>query len=95
MSTIKLPSNLEPYRSEIDTYLRELPRLIEEGEEGRHVLIKGDRTYGIWDTYADGVQHGLMTFDDDHFLVQVVSEMDRKRIEQYRHSADHATGAVA
>ena len=37
---IRVPDNLKPLETEILTYMRELPRLLAEGHEGRHVLIK-------------------------------------------------------
>lgn len=95
MNAMKLPQPMEPYRKEIETYLRELPRLLEDGEDGRHVLIKGDTIHGVWDTYADGVQHGLLTFQDRHFLVQPISRTEMKRIELYRKNESCMAGAVA
>ena len=65
-----LPTELEPLRQEIQTFLRILPRLIEEEQEGRYVVIRGDETFDTWDTYADAVQFGLSKFEDGRFLAQ-------------------------
>ncbi len=49
---------LKLYEREIATYLRELPRLLEEGHAGRHALVKGDVILSIWDTQGDAIQAG-------------------------------------
>ena len=46
----------EVFRDEIATYLRELPRLVEEGHAGRHAVIKGNEIVSIWDTQRDAMQ---------------------------------------
>ena len=55
-------TSIDPIRTEIRTYIRELPRLLAEGQEGRHVLIKGDEVVSIWDTADDCYQAGCERF---------------------------------
>jgi len=55
-------NSLEPIKAEIRTYLRELPRLLAEGHEGRHALIHGDAVLSIWDTFDDAHQAGAEKF---------------------------------
>ena len=35
-----LPAELEPLRTELGVYYRELPRLQEEGAEGKYAVVK-------------------------------------------------------
>jgi hypothetical protein len=68
----EFPEKLAPLRAELETYYRELPRLLEEGEEGRHAVIKGSTVHGAWDTYRDALQYGYDRFGMEHFVVQIV-----------------------
>lgn len=54
--------SLELIKQEVATYLRELPRLLAEGQEGRFALVKGDEVYSIWDTFDDAYQAGRDRF---------------------------------
>jgi hypothetical protein len=72
---LTLPKDLEVLRTEIRTYLRELPRLLAEGEEGRHALIKGEEVLSVWDTFEDAYQAGCQRFGfDEAFLAQEIDE---------------------
>jgi hypothetical protein len=73
---VTLPPALEVQRTEIATYLRELPRLLAEGEEGRYVLIKGDQVVSIWDTADDAYQAGCERFGLEPFLAQPINGRD-------------------
>ncbi|MCI0703327.1 MAG: hypothetical protein L0241_19790 [Planctomycetia bacterium] len=68
----EFPEKLAPLRTEIETYYRELPRLLEEGEEGRYAVVKGNTVHRAWDTYRDALQYGYDKFGMEQFLVQVV-----------------------
>ncbi len=57
---------------ELDTYRRELGRLLSEGEEGRWVLVKGDAVIGTWDTFDEAIEVGCDRFGQTPFLVQQV-----------------------
>jgi hypothetical protein len=73
-------SALDLIRTEIKTYFRELPRLLEEGQEGRVVLIKGDQVLSIWDTTADAYQAGRERFPlGEAFLTQPIDSRDLTR----------------
>jgi hypothetical protein len=61
------------HKQELTTFLRELPRLLAEGQEGRHVLIQGDAAISVWDTFEDGYQAALERFGlGVPFLVQPI-----------------------
>ena len=76
-----LPPSLQPLATEIRTYLRELPRLLAEGEEGRFVLIKGDQVLSVWDTFRDAVQASSDQFllAGEAFLAQPIDPRDLTR----------------
>ena len=73
-------SGLDAIRTEIRTYFRELPRLLEEGHEGRVVLIKGDQVVSVWDTFGDAYQAGRDRFGfGATFLAQPIDSRDLTR----------------
>lgn len=43
----------DPCYPEWNTYLRELGRLLQEGHEGKFVLIHSDQIIGIWDSWDE------------------------------------------
>jgi hypothetical protein len=53
-----------PIAAEWKFYRREVSRLLAEGQEGRWVLIKGEKVIGLWDTreeaYAVAIERYLM-----------------------------------
>lgn len=59
--------HLEP---ELRTFYHHLPQLLADRDAGAFVVVKGDRTFGTWDTYRDAMQHGLQVFGPGAFLVQ-------------------------
>jgi hypothetical protein len=67
------------YEPEIATYLRELPRLLQEGQAGRHVLIKGDEILGIWDLQGDAIEAGCERFGLDPIFVKQIDPRDPQR----------------
>lgn len=76
------PSGLEAlrlYECELATYLRELPRLLEEGQAGRHVLIKGDELISIWDTQGDAIQAGRERFGLEPIFIKTIDPRDPER----------------
>ena len=66
------PEQMNSMRAEMETYYRELPRLIEDGEEGRYVVVKGGTVYSVWDTFRDARQRGGELFGMEQFMVQEV-----------------------
>lgn len=70
---------IELFRQEIITYVRELPRLLEEGHAWRHALIKGDKVLSIWDTSGDATQAGRDLFGLDPICVKTIDPRDLER----------------
>jgi hypothetical protein len=74
-------NSLDPIKQEIRTYLRELPRLLADGNEGKFVLIKGDEVLSIWDTFDDAYQAGRERFPlHVAFLAQPIDPLDLTRL---------------
>lgn len=68
---------LDRYREEIATYRRELPRLLQEGQAGRHILIKGDKVIGIWPKHADAMTAGYERYGVEPFFVHGIDPRDQ------------------
>jgi hypothetical protein len=68
----EFPEKFNPLRTELETYYRELPRLLEEGDEGRYLVVKGTTVCSAWDTLRDALQYGYERFGLEPFLAQVV-----------------------
>ena len=57
---------------EWNTYRREVGRLLAEGHEGRHVLIKGDQVIGLYDTDARAAEEGARRYLLEPYFVHPV-----------------------
>lgn len=66
-----------PLDVEWETYRREAGRLLAEGNEGRHVLIKGTEILGIWDSHEDALGEGYKRFLLQPFLVHQIQTRER------------------
>ncbi len=64
---------------EWDTYRREVGRLLAEGHEGKHVLIKGDEILGLFDTREAATKEGYKRFlvPPQPFLVHQIQTRER------------------
>ena len=62
-------------RRELETYARELPKLLER--EGEFVLIHGDSIEGIWPTHEQASQAGFRRFGLEPFLVHRIQAVER------------------
>jgi hypothetical protein len=62
---------------EWETYRREVGRLLAEGQEGRHILIKGSQIIGIWDTHKEAMACGYERFLLQAFFVHQIQERER------------------
>ncbi len=67
------PADSKNHR-EIQTFHRELPRLLAEGHEGKWALIKGDEVIGLYATFDEGCRAGWDRYDVQQFMVQPVRE---------------------
>jgi hypothetical protein len=67
-----LPPAMEPLRTELGVYYRELPRLLEERQEGKYLVVKGEKLHGVWDTSHDAYQFVLDKFGEERVLIQKI-----------------------
>jgi hypothetical protein len=72
-------AGLKLYEREIATYLRELPRLLEQGQAWRYGLIKGDEVLGIWEEQGDAIQAGRERFGLDPIFIKRIDPRDPQR----------------
>jgi hypothetical protein len=70
---------LQLYERELATYLRELPRLLAEGQAGRHALIKGDEIVSIWEAQGEALQAGRERFGLEPIFVKAIDPRDPER----------------
>jgi hypothetical protein len=66
-----------PLCCEWNTYRREVGRLLAAGNEGRHVLVKGDQIIGLWDSHEAAMTAAYQQFFGQPFLVHEVKERER------------------
>jgi hypothetical protein len=62
----------QPLAEEWNTYRREVGRLLAEGQEGRHVLIKGSEIVGIFDSLDEAHGEGVKRYLLQPFLVHTI-----------------------
>jgi hypothetical protein len=67
---------------EVDTYRRELGRLLDEGHARRWALLQGDRVVSVWDTRGDALQYGYERFGSTPFAVKLIDPQDVERLAQ-------------
>lgn len=60
--------------TETEVFIRELPRLLAEGHEGKYVLIKGDQIIGMWADQRAAIAEGRRLFPNQPIAVQLVAE---------------------
>ena len=66
-----------PLFVEWNTYRREVGRLLADGHEGCHILIKGEQILGLWKTRAEAMAVGYRLFLGQCFLVHQVQVRER------------------
>ena len=64
-------------REALQTYRSRKRGLIEQGEDGRYVLIRGSNVGGVFDSREEGLAAGYRDFGNTAFLVREIREFDR------------------
>jgi len=63
---------------ELETYLKERPRLLAEGQAGRFVVIHGNEVLGVYDTLEEALEAGYNRFGlDELFMARQIAEIDK------------------
>lgn len=78
-----VPLALQHLAVELEAYYRALPRLIEDGEVGRHAVVKGDQLVSTWDTYRDALQFGSQMYGVEPFLIQPIDLRYEAELARY------------
>lgn len=60
---------------ELETYKQKLSELA--ADEGKYVLIKGDKVVSVYDTYADALKEGYDKFGLETFLVKKIEAVEQ------------------
>lgn len=79
---LPLPKEFDPLMAEIETYFRELPRLLAEGGAGKIALVKGSDVT-VWDTTDDALQHSFKVYDVAQTLCQPIDARDIERLAPF------------
>ena len=66
---------MEILETELATYDKELPRLLEN--EGKYVIIKGDKVIEIMESYADALKIGYERFGLEPFMVKRIAASEQ------------------
>ncbi len=67
-----------PLEEEWETYRRQVERLIQEGNEGKHVLIKGTEILGVYSSHSEALEEGYRPFllQREPFLVHQIQTFE-------------------
>jgi hypothetical protein len=60
---------------EVETYTKSLPQLL--ADQGKYVLIHGEKVVGIYDTYQDALKIGYESFGLAPFLVKRIQAVEQ------------------
>lgn len=71
--------SLKLYEKEIATYLRELPRLLEEGKAQHYLVVHGDAIIGTWDNQNDAIEAAVDEFGLEPIFVKAIDPRDSER----------------
>jgi hypothetical protein len=84
------PENIRPIATDLNAFLREVPRLMAEGEEGRYALIDGGKLLSTWDSYSCALKAGYEKFGADGLFI--VQKIDRRQYERFMILLDPSAG---
>jgi hypothetical protein len=62
---------------EWELYRREVGRLLAEGHEGKHIVIKGDQIIGLYDTHLEALGAANQRFLGQSFLIRHILTRER------------------
>jgi hypothetical protein len=91
----ELPEKMKRFSKELAAFLRELPRMLEEGDEGRYAVVCGDEILQTWDSYRDATQYALERCGDRPFLAQKISRVQLERWDNYLREIRERSGGAA
>lgn len=68
--------------NDLDTYRRELPRLLEEGNAGKYAIVRDGQVLSIWDTLDDASQAAGERFGLAPVAIYPIRPQDLQRFAQ-------------
>jgi hypothetical protein len=69
----------ERAQRDLETYRRELPRLLQEGNAGKYAIIKDDQVVSIWETLGDALQAAGERFGLEAVATYHINPLDVER----------------
>jgi hypothetical protein len=73
------PEQWDRAQRDLQTYRRELPRLLQEGHAGRYAIIKDDQIVSLWDTLGDALQAAGERFGLEPVATYQINPLDVER----------------
>jgi hypothetical protein len=73
------PEQWDRAQRDLQTYRRELPRLLQEGHAGRYAIIRDDQVVSIWDTVGDALQAAGERFGLEPVATYPINPLDVER----------------
>lgn len=64
---------------DLQTYRRELPRLLQEGHAGKYAIIRDDHVLSIWDTIGDALEAAGELFGLEPVATYQINPLDIER----------------
>jgi hypothetical protein len=79
-----LTGMLKEREADVLGWYQSLPRLLAEGEEGRHALMHEGKVVSIWDTHNDAVHAGYEKFGvDGRFGAPQINQRELDRLQLF------------
>jgi hypothetical protein len=87
------PEQWERALRDLETYRRELPRLLQEGHANRYALIRDNQVLSIWDTVGDALQAAGERFGADPVATYKINPLDTERFALLDSEVQHGKEA--
>src|SRR5436305_1953424 len=73
------PEQWDRVQRDLQTYRRELPRLLQEGHAGRYAIVRDGQVVSVWDTLGDALQAAGERFGPEPVATYQVNPLDVER----------------
>jgi hypothetical protein len=73
------PDQWDRAQRDLETYRRELPRLLQQGHAGKYAIIKDDQVVSVWDTVGDALQAAGERFGLEPVATYHINPLDVER----------------
>ena len=88
------PEQWDRAQRDLQTYRRELPRLLQEGHAGRYAIIRDDQVVGIWDSLDDALVAAGERFGLEPVATYRINPLDVERFALLDAQAPAGKGAA-